>query len=129
MKAILALFALVIVSASAQAEIFTCHFTEPFVTVKYTTGTQTLSYQDFGADQKKPKLSAASFLIRDAGVFEVRQNGKVVMTLTLDKKGSDGASEDVYPYSVDYVSMRGYANGGQGGCESLAIKTVKNTQD
>jgi hypothetical protein len=114
-------------SFSAQADIIKCYFTEPFITTQYSMVQQRLTYfgPDLnGSDSVLAVYNKVSFQIKGAGDFEiVSKDGKVLQKLTLNFKGSDGMSDQTYPYDVQDYTMRG-ANNGVGGCASNYLKPV-----
>jgi uncharacterized membrane protein len=106
----------------ANAETFTCEFTEPFVTLTYSTGTEALTKKDDATGQVQV-LKKVSFLILASGEYSLRNAaGNEVVRLKLDGQGSDGMSDMVYPYSASTNLISG-ANNGIGGCSSVALKT------
>ncbi|MGZ3691703.1 MAG: hypothetical protein ACXVAX_09375 [Pseudobdellovibrio sp.] len=126
MKKLVFTAALLLASFSAHADIIKCNFTEPFVVSSYSMAQQSLTYYSNSGpngEQVVNTIKNVSFQIKDAGVFElVGADGKVLQTLTLSKKGSDGMSDNVYPYDVKDNSMNTMANSGYGGCQSNALK-------
>lgn len=125
MKMLLASSILVMASVS-QADVIKCTFTEPFVDTVYSMTSSTLTYKT--ADGGKKVIKNVSFQIKGPSVFELMdKNGKVLQTLTLNYKGSNGMSdEDVYPYEVQDTDPMMTANNGIGGCSSnyQKVKTV-----
>ena len=122
------LFALsVLLSATvSQADIISCTFTEPFVSSTYSMTQSTLTYDSFGLG--KTVIKNVSFQIKSAGEFQlVDKKGNVLQTLTLNKKGSDGMSDRVYPFDVTDTSMNKYANNGMGGCQSNKLKATEDS--
>lgn len=106
-------------TATSQADIIRCNFTEPFVNSTYSMTQSTLSYVN--ADGKKQLLKNVSFQIKSAGVFElVAKDGKVLQTLKLNNQGSDGMSDRLYPYEAKDNSS--ITHQGYGGCESNYLK-------
>src|SRR5438445_11934057 len=98
MKKTLAM-ALLMVSSIGQADTIKCMFTEPVVISEYSTTELTLTYK--GVDQKAQVLTNVSIRSKTADVLElVSANGRVLQTLTLNYKGSDGMSDTVYPLEV-----------------------------
>lgn len=124
MKKVILTSALVLASFSAQADIIKCVFTEPFINSSYSMTQSTLTYTGTEASQNKV-IKNVSFQIRSAGVFQlVSKEGKVLQTLVLNRKGSDGMSNVVYPYSVKDSEMKSGANSGIGGCTSNKLKAT-----
>lgn len=113
---------MLLVASVSQADVIKCTFTEPFVDSTYSMTQSTLTYVTAG-ESKPVVLKNVSFQIKEAGVFEiVAKGGKVLQTLTLNHQGSNGMSEDVYPYDVKDVSdLAGF---GVGGCVSNYQKAV-----
>ncbi len=113
-------------SISAKADIITCTFTEPFISSSYSMAQQSLTYYSFTGDdggEEKKVIKNVSFQIKAAGVFEiVSKDGKVLQELKLNNQGSDGMSDNIYPYDVKDNSMGGMANSGYGGCQSNSLK-------
>ncbi|MEZ0390859.1 MAG: hypothetical protein ACAH59_01495 [Pseudobdellovibrionaceae bacterium] len=106
----------------SQADIIRCNFTEPFVQSTYSMTKSTLTYQE--ALGEKKVIRNVSFQIKDAGIFElVGKHGKILQTLKLNKQGSDGMSDNVYPYEVKDTGFDMMANNGIGGCSSNYLKT------
>lgn len=120
MKKIIIAGTLLLASIS-QADIIKCSFTEPFVDSTYSMTQSTLSYHSVAPEFNKV-IKNVSFQIKSAGVFELKKDGKVLQTLTLSGKGSDGMSDNTYPYEVADSSMPQYANSGNGGCTSNNLK-------
>lgn len=105
-----------LLTSISQADIIKCSFTEPFINTTYSTSKSTLTYE--GADMKTNVVKNVSLQIKSAGVFElVSKEGKVLQTLELNNKGSNGMSDAVYPYDAKDNSI-----GIFGGCESNYLK-------
>ena len=112
-----------LLASISQADIITCYFTEPFTTSVYSMSKSTLSYKE-NVMGGTSVIKNVSFQIKSAGVFElVSKEGKVIQTLNLNNKGSDGMSDTTYPFDVkDNDSM---TNQGYGGCQSNSLKATK----
>lgn len=123
MKKIVAL-SLILASSAAQADIIKCVFTEPLVGSTYSMSRSTLTYVDF--EQKKQEIKNVSFQIKSAGVFElVSKEGKVLQTLTLNNKGSNGMSDTIYPFDVKDSGSEMMPQGNYGGCTSNYLKATE----
>ena len=126
MKKLVLTAAILLASIASQADIITCNFTEPFIVSSYSMAQQSLTYYSNSGpngEQVTTVIKNVSFQIKDAGSFELTsKDGKVLQALTLNKKGSDGMSDNIYPYDVKDNSMGGMANSGYGGCQSNALK-------
>jgi uncharacterized membrane protein len=107
-------------SASAQADIIKCVFTEPFISFEYSMTQSNLTVIDPVSsypEEKKTVESGVSFQIKDAGVFELwDKNKNVVAELVLNYQGSDGMSDNQFPYSVKWTDKNWGTN--YGGCTS-----------
>ena len=109
------------VSNFAQAEVFVCHQTEPFLTTTYDTEKGTAKTVDQMNNVKPTVTRGLKFIVKDAGKFEFRlADGSVLKTLVLNQQGSDGLSDLNYPF-----------DGGQGingpiGCESSELKAANS---
>lgn len=115
---IVALLSVLLTSVFANADIIKCSFTEPFLNVTYsmTQSKLTVVEEVMG---KKTVTKNVSFQIKAAGTFELfDKNNNVIMTLSLDNKGSDGMSQTVFPYTATFTDKANWANGGVGGCTS-----------
>lgn len=122
---LIASLATMLMSISAQAEIIKCTFTEPFVSLEYNTATETLKESE-AVMGKKRVIKNVSFQIKYAGTFLLKdKNGKLLAELKLENKGSDGMSDAIYPYEINYKDMLGMANNGFGGCTSSLKPLVK----
>lgn len=110
--------ALLVASSVSRADVITCMFTEPFVDSTYDMETMTLTYHNAVDGQEEVK-EYVSFVITGPGTFELRgEHGELWQTLSLTFKGSNGMSDQVYPYEVKDESMLTNANNGVGGCSS-----------
>lgn len=122
MNKLFATTAVLLLSSISHADIIKCNFTEPFVTTTYSTTQSTLTYDD--ASTGKSVIQNVSFQIKGPGAFElVNSKGQVLQTLTLNNQGSDGMSNNLYPYEVRDNKISRFANGGVGGCSSNHLKT------
>jgi uncharacterized membrane protein len=102
---------------SAHADVIKCYFTEPFLTLTYSTTESSLAVSDPEAEATERNVSLQ---IMGAGAFELWNAQNIaVLRLTLDNKGSDGMSDRIYPYSAMRLPSAQY-----GGCTSnhLAAK-------
>ncbi|RYZ95204.1 MAG: hypothetical protein EOP11_25260 [Proteobacteria bacterium] len=109
-------------AVSAQAESFTCGFTEPFFTIEYSTTTQKLVLTD-NALEKSTNYRGVEFQIVAPGEFTLRdKRGHELARLKLTMEGSDGMSATIYPYEIS-TKLLGGANNGEGGCASSLLKT------
>lgn len=115
-KVTIALFALLVSSAS-HADIIRCSFTEPFVTTSYDILKKRMTRIDISED-KPVVLNDVTLSVVSTGVIELRQNGKLIQTLTLTGKGRDGMSDLPHLYEVK-DNLMGGSNMGNGGCSRL----------
>ncbi|MBO9667651.1 MAG: hypothetical protein J7501_12660 [Bdellovibrio sp.] len=85
----------------------------------YSTTQSTLTITD-ARENKSEVIKNVSFQIKAVGVFElVNKDGKVLQTLTLNNNGSDGMSENIYPYEAKDNSLNII-----GGCSSNYQKVI-----
>lgn len=105
---------------SAQAEVFNCGFTEPFVDVTYDTATQEMTVKTF--EFEETVRSGITFTIEGPNTFVLKdQAGAEVLRMVLDNQGSDGMSDMVYPYSATFAELVVSGNMGIGGCSSTLL--------
>jgi hypothetical protein len=104
---------LLFVPMSAFADTIVCHFTEPFITIAYSTKNNTVFYQDAG----EPAIT-------DFAVVKFVKNGLEIKTadhemslfIDLSKPGNDGMSEHDYAFEA-ILNKKLY-----GGCDSKPDK-------
>ena len=113
------------VSQVAAAETFTCSFTEPFLSLTYSTKTQKLKRKS--AATGKRVTQGVTFHIKAPGTFVLNRKGNKVATLELTFKGSDGMGSTVYPYEIKLEDATG-ANNGRGGCASSLLKAKEGKE-
>jgi hypothetical protein len=106
-------------SLSVGAETFNCVFTEPFISFTYSTANRNLILKDY--DFKVKTIRNVNLEVTGPNAFALKKNGVVLAKLSLDYAGSDGMSDFVYPYSVEYEGL-------VGGCESSVLKRSEGTQ-
>lgn len=118
------LTASLLVASVSQADVIKCTFTEPFVDTVYSMSQSTLTYKS--AELKDVVVKNVSFQIKEAGLFQlVGKDGKVLQTLELNHRGSNGMSDAVYPFEVKDSNQAGVAVQGPGGCTSNSLKAVE----
>lgn len=120
---IAAISALLVIAANAHADIIKCSFTEPFITVTYSTNTSELTTSSFAGEGEDVSVEkAVSFQIKGPGKFElVSAKGETRMKLDLNFAGSDGMSDFDYPYHAELTT-----SGFIGGCSSNHLHVKKN---
>lgn len=120
--------ALLATSATAQADIINCSFTEPFFSLQYSTNTSELARSEYDYDTDKmvtTKTKNVSFQIKGPGKFELlAANKTVLMKLDLNNNGSDGMSDRTYPYDAELLTE---GNSMWGGCESNFLKATEDS--
>ncbi len=101
----------------AKADIIKCTFTEPFVTTVYSATQSRLTVR-YETEGREDSIRSISFQILGAGLFELwGQDRRRLQRLELSYQGSDGMSDRVYPYAVEWIGK-----GLRGGCTSLHLK-------
>ncbi len=112
------------IPATAAAEVerteITCTFTKPFLlTTIYKTFDMSFTVYDPFTDDKNPPVTEFGLLIRDAGNRKseiYKRDGTVVQKLEMTFKGSDGTSDVVYPFEVQWLTDRSPTHKMVGGC-------------
>jgi uncharacterized membrane protein len=108
----------------AQADVIDCSFTEPFISTRYSMAQQTLTVVDEVLRTKRV-MKNVSFQIKSAGEFVlVDKNKKIVMTLSLNMRGSDGMSDVIYPFDAKW-SNSNLSYPLYGGCSSNSLHAVE----
>lgn len=111
----------------AHAEFYTCVFTEPFVTVVYDTAHETLTTDGLGDIFEAANGTARSIVSNDivyqkntaTGEIHLMNNkGVTLYTLLETGKGSDGMSDEIYPFEVKATSSEFLPQDYVGGCFS-----------
>ncbi len=101
----------------AQSDIIKCNYTEPFYSTTYSMTKSRLTITDSSGSKTYRNVS---FQILGAGHFELwDKNRNVLQTLFLNFEGSDGMSDDIYPYKG--ITSPRLNNSGRdhfGGCTS-----------
>jgi len=100
----------------AHAETFTCVFTEPWVTLTYSTSSKILvSSNSSLAPEEKYALKRVSVRESQPGIILwFKANGEQIARLELTRHGTDGMSETIYPYDIKTTIVK-YSSG-IGGC-------------
>lgn len=122
MKRYLFALALVALPAESLAGTLSCSFTEPFFSITYDskTGTVTLVSADVtdpDTGQPIPEILAEGARLRSVQSDDYRpklkleKDGKTILDLQLTGQGSDGMSDNIYPF-------QGFYGGRDGGCET-----------
>ncbi len=120
--------------ASNFAEVYSCSFTEPFVSFDYDSskGTlATLTPDDYvelpdGTSKATPKTTEdVSLRVTATGKFELVDNAGVVLyELELTNAGSDGMSDTTYPFDIKAKSSTLMPFDYLGGCSSTSLKST-----
>lgn len=108
-------------SQVAWAERIYCNFTEPFISVVYNSDTNTVQIETPTED---PFEITAKVTFGKAGVITISTlDDSHKMTVNLNKEGSDGMSDFIYPFEgmIDDILL--------GGCETDALKKTDPTQE
>ena len=105
----------------AAAEIFTCSFTEPWITLTFSTSTGNVVRESVPSDGKTVAARHVSLRrTRERTLLWLNARGAPIARLELTGHGSDGMSETIYPYSIRTTLTPG--NSGDGGCATAALK-------
>jgi uncharacterized membrane protein len=116
--AMLCLGLLISMAATAQAETFTCRFTEPFFTLTYSTETQELARLDVNEKVESVKSNVQFEVVGSSKFVLKSQNGKELARLVLNNNGSDGMSDRIYPLEIKLMDESEIV----GGCETSKLK-------
>lgn len=114
--------AVAILPAQGWAGTLTCHFTEPFLSITFDsqTGAVTLVSADVtDPDTGKPipEILAQGAKLRSVPPddyqpkLKLEKDGKTILELKLTGRGSDGMSENIFPFEGKYGAL-------VGGCET-----------
>ncbi len=116
------------IGLNSNADVIRCQFTEPFLTTVYSMSQQTLTVT--GPEKSNNKvIRNVSFQIKEAGKFELVSKSKVVLqSLVLDKQGSDGMSDAIFPFSVTWGGEGSSGAAIYGGCSSNFLKATESNK-
>jgi hypothetical protein len=93
-----------LLGAQAKADIIKCHFTEPFIDLEYSMTQSKLTRVNHGTTPAKTTVKkSVSFQIMPAWFELWDKHGNVLAAITLSNAGSDGMSDIVYPYEIEYT--------------------------
>ncbi len=97
MYKLLALLTVSLMTAGAHAEIFTCHFNEPFIQVSLNTETGDVKWTDLTRSHFATRVEAVA--VSETAVGAAFWRGDIYYRLALDltRWGSDGMSNYSYP--------------------------------
>lgn len=119
MKSLLTLSAILLLSTQVKAETFECIFTEPFVSINYSTKTEKLGILDAVSEKLEVKENV-ELKFSATGALTLKAGDEVLATIT-QEEGSDGMSDYVYPFSIEYAGMIG-------ACESTEMKKFEREE-
>jgi uncharacterized membrane protein len=126
----------------AEKDILSCSFTEPFFSLNFDANTGIVQYvgvenYDEATGEFVPQTLSTNgrlapvvpagetseyFYAVFGSQFELKdENDKVLMALTLDMNGTDGMSDNTYPFSAIY-------QGFHGGCETEKYPAVNSVE-
>ena len=91
-----------LLSLSVKAEVYTCYFTEPFITATVDTETKVATWEVLG-ESYDPKEVVLVDLNACTDKLEAKlqiRGAEYNLHMDFTKKGSDGMSDLVYPYTV-----------------------------
>lgn len=116
----IALAMLCCVANRAAADVIKCVFTEPFITTIYSTTQNTLTVEE-NSEKRTEVVGGISLQFIAPGVFELwAQDKRPLQRLELNFGGSDGMSDNLYPYAVHWI-----AKDLRGGCTSNQLPMKK----
>ena len=113
MKVLIGFFSLFI-SSSVFADIYVCNFTEPFVTTVFDTKLSSLQYQDFQGSSTYKDIFVRNV---DSITFEILTSDmRLLQRVIHNNQGSDGMSDEVYPFEAQDFSKIMTSGTAYGGC-------------
>jgi uncharacterized membrane protein len=123
MKSTISAFLLFTVLAPlASADILTCTFTEPFLTTTYQFEDRTLTILN---PFPRTVTVERDVTFRPSGNREfvlLSKTGMLLQKLKLTGKGSDGMSDKLYPFDVEWTTNHSSNGKLFGGCELSVVK-------
>jgi uncharacterized membrane protein len=109
-----------LVTVQAQAEVYSCGWTEPFISFEYDSSTGTAQVIDATATFPT-EIKNVSLRIVTGDKFElVGADGTVYVEMDLGG-GSDGMSDTVYPFNAINKNVPGVPADYLGGCSSTSL--------
>ena len=107
-------------SASAQPEVITCHFTEPYITVAHNTAKATVVVSGLGIETQT--YTNVGLMLTGVNKLVLTRADKR-LDLQIDYQGSDQMSDQVYPISAHYGNVDQPATL-HGGCSSTLMHKI-----
>jgi len=98
-----ALAATLLCPASSSASVIICSFTEPFIRTFYDTVHQTLTIVPDVDGSKDVQRSIVVTQISKSVLELHNDKGEIVQRLEHSFQGSDGMSDKLYPYAVQWT--------------------------
>jgi uncharacterized membrane protein len=115
------LFAGLLLSSAAQADVIKCRFTEPFMTTSYDTASKRMTVTH-DVEKRETFLDGVSMRETARGVFEFRAaGGQIVQHLKRTCRGADGMSLRKYPYTAKLNKGELTTQTLYGGCASTGV--------
>ena len=107
-------------SASAQADVITCHFTEPYITVAHDTAEATVVVSGLGIETTT--YHDVGLTLTGVNALKLRWADSR-LDLRMDYQGSDQMSDQVYPISA-HLGYGDQPATRHGGCSSILLKKI-----
>jgi hypothetical protein len=109
--------ALALTAGESQADVLHCSFTEPFFTITFDSATGKVTWLSPDVFDESGKMVPET-LAEDARLFVANPDGdgrtfllgtdkKYLMQLRLTGEGSDGMSENIFPFEAKYYAHIG----------------------
>ncbi|MEM7000021.1 MAG: hypothetical protein AAF529_04500 [Pseudomonadota bacterium] len=119
---LLVLTALLSLTAMSQlhADVITCHFTEPYITVQHDTAQATVEVSGLGLDTET--FTGVGLTLTGVNRLTLSWADKR-LDLSMDYEGSDQMSDQIYPMSARLGQSGGSATR-HGGCASSMLKRI-----
>ena len=120
-----------------QKDLLMCSFTEPFFNITYDANRGTVTYVGVDSYDKNTGTFASETLAQNAKIvgsdldnsvmgskFQLLDDkGQVILHLVLNFQGSNGMSDEIYPFDAWYMGSKLHYPL-QGGCESTSAPAV-----
>ena len=91
-------------SLHAHADVITCHFTEPYITIRHDTALATIEFSGLAISEQNH--SGVGLLLLEDNQLQLSWGEAAKLILRNDGQGSDLMSDYVYPISARYFATR-----------------------
>ena len=113
--------AVALLAGDVGADTITCVFTEPYVTITHDTKNATTVVSGFGIDSEAAENTG--LMVVGVNTLVLSWQGRH-LELTVDYRGSDQMSDQVYPFSARYRADEAQSGMLHGGCHSDRLPVI-----